>query len=248
MKGIKTGFKKVTGIYLATVLLLITGALALYVSMDRQDPCDNTPYGGQALFSEYRQYFDGYSPAEDLPVAGCLLESDDETEKKDPEEVDVDPVKPPPAPKPEPSPAPEPAPEPAPAPGPLQMTPDEQLMFDLVNRERESRGIPVYIWDDRLHEAARAKSKEMIELNYFSHDSPTLGDWPGIFKYFNISHSGGAENIAKNRSITNAHNRLMDSEGHMQNILNTNLTHAAIGIVQDPSGYYFITQLFIKPK
>ncbi|WP_409347259.1 peptidoglycan-binding protein [Paenibacillus sp. MBLB4367] len=153
-----------------------------------------------------------------------------------------------PRPKPTPPPTPKPTPKPTPAPSKPPATglsAEEQQMVDLVNQERQKAGLKPLAVDTQLSHSARLKSKDMVDLNYFSHDSPTYGSPFDMMKQFGISYRTAGENIACNSSVSKAHTSLMNSQGHRENILKSSFTHIGIGIVDGgPCGKMF-TQQFI---
>ncbi len=124
---------------------------------------------------------------------------------------------------------------------------DELKMLSLVNKEREKAGISPLAMDEELVKIARLKSQDLIDKNYFSHQSPTYGDPFTMMKNFGVTYSYAGENLAGNHSVEKAHESLMNSPGHRANILNPNYTKIGIGIVEGgPYGIMF-TQLFIRP-
>ncbi len=138
---------------------------------------------------------------------------------------------------------PEPDPD-QPVPG---LTAAEQEMFNLLNRERTSRGLRPLQVDMRLVNIARMKSQDMITNNYFSHYSPTYGVFTTMLRNNGISFRLAGENLAGASSTVQAHNSLMNSTDHRGNILRSGYTHVGIGIVNGgPYGSMF-TQLFIIP-
>ncbi|ATW26027.1 CAP domain-containing protein [Candidatus Formimonas warabiya] len=125
------------------------------------------------------------------------------------------------------------------------LTADEQKMVDLVNAERTAAGLPALEVDMRLVKTARMKSQDMIDNNYFDHNSPTYGSPFDLMKSQGITYRTAGENLAGNSSVDGAHKGLMNSSGHRANILNKNYTHIGIGIIDGgPYGKMF-TQHFI---
>ncbi len=124
------------------------------------------------------------------------------------------------------------------------LTAEEQQMVNLVNQERVKVGLQPLEVDMRLVKVARMKSQDMIDNNYFSHQSPTYGSPFDMMKAQGISYGYAGENLAGNQSVQAAHTSLMNSSGHRANILNTNFKHVGIGIVHGgPYGIMF-TQEF----
>lgn len=132
---------------------------------------------------------------------------------------------------------------------PYKLTSLEQQMVDLVNQERTKRNLKPLIVDWEVARVARIKSQDMVDNNYFSHNSPIYGSPFKMLTDFAIKYVYAGENIAANSSVEKAHTSLMNSEGHRNNILNTNFTHIGIGIVESPKYGYMFTQQFIsKPQ
>ncbi|QXM06426.1 CAP domain-containing protein [Crassaminicella indica] len=127
-----------------------------------------------------------------------------------------------------------------------RLTDDEQQMFNLINKERTKKGLKPLTLDISVTNVARLKSQDMIDNNYFSHNSPTYGSPFDMLKQFGIKYLSAGENIAGNPSVKNAHTSLMNSEGHRRNILNPNFTHIGIGIKNGGKYGKIYTQMFIQ--
>jgi len=159
------------------------------------------------------------------------------------------PVPTPPQPVPvPPQPTPQPTPEPKPVPvqptQPAALSVDEQRMYDLVNGERSKQGLKPLAIDMELVKLARMKAKDMIDKNYFSHQSPTYGSPFDMMKNAGVSYRTAGENLAGASTVDRAHTNLMNSPGHRANILNSGYTSAGIGVVNGgPYGKMFV-QLF----
>lgn len=151
-----------------------------------------------------------------------------------------------PAPQPVPVPQPTPAPNPAPTPAPVSgLSAQEQQMVDLVNQERAKAGLAPLKVDLTLVRLARLKSQDMIDKNYFDHNSPTYGSPFDMMRNAGITYRYAGENLAGNQSVEAAHNALMNSPGHRANILKPEYTDIGIGIVQGGPYGLMITQMFI---
>lgn len=108
----------------------------------------------------------------------------------------------------------------------------EKQMLDLINAERISYGLEPLSLNPVLTQVARDHSKEMIEKDYFSHDS-----YDGTLFWERMKDAGYpiyrvAENIAMNYppDVVKAHENLMNSPGHRANILNPDYNEIGIGI------------------
>ncbi|HOJ09897.1 MAG TPA: CAP domain-containing protein [Clostridiales bacterium] len=148
----------------------------------------------------------------------------------------------PPQPEPKPEPKPEPTPEVAP---PSDATADEKALLDLVNKARADAGAGPLKFDSELLKVARLKAKDMVDKNYFNHDSPTYGSPFDMMRQFNISFRTAGENIAGNRTVDGAFKAWMNSEGHRKNILNGSFNYTGIGIVESSKYGKILVQMFI---
>ena len=120
----------------------------------------------------------------------------------------------------------------------------EKQVVELTNKERANQGLPALAMDQPLMAAAREKSQDMKDHNYFSHTSPTFGSPFDRLKALGISYKSAGENIAKGQtSAAQVVEAWMNSEGHRANILNPEFTHIGVGYVK--SGNIW-TQQFIK--
>lgn len=123
----------------------------------------------------------------------------------------------------------------------------EAQMVELVNEERRARGLVELVIDERLVEVARAHSREMFELGYFSHQSPNTGSPFDRMTNAGIEYQRAGENLAYAQSVAVAHRGLMDSPGHRENILRPEFTRIGVGVIAAGAYGRMFTQLFIRP-
>lgn len=120
----------------------------------------------------------------------------------------------------------------------------EEKVVALTNAERAKNGLSALKIDRPLMAAAREKSQDMKDKNYFSHTSPTFGSPFDRLKALGIAYKSAGENIAKGqRTPEEVVQAWMNSEGHRANILNKDFTHIGVGYVKDGNIW---TQQFIK--
>jgi len=133
-----------------------------------------------------------------------------------------------------------------PAAGAVSLSSKEQQMVNMINEARSNAGVPALQVSSQLTSAARAKSSDMVNLNYFNHQSPTYGDLGGLLKRYSVSYRCAGENLAMNSngSVSAAHNSLMGSSGHRSNILDRRFSHVGVGIKTKSDGTHYYTQLF----
>jgi uncharacterized YkwD family protein len=133
----------------------------------------------------------------------------------------------------------------APVPKLTGLTADEEQMIRLVNQARAQMGLQALIADSALTHTARLKSQDMVNLNYFAHQSPTYGSPFEMMSQFGVEFQSAGENIACNQTVSAAHQALINSQGHRDNILNTGFNYIGIGIISGgPCGEIY-TQDFV---
>ena len=125
------------------------------------------------------------------------------------------------------------------------MNSDEKEVFDLINKQRTNNGLAALKNDSEVQRVARIKAQDMVDNNYFSHNSPTYGSPFDMLKSFKISYKTAGENIAGNSSNSSAVTAWMNSSGHKANILNSNFNYTGIGVVSSPKYGKMYVQLFI---
>lgn len=129
------------------------------------------------------------------------------------------------------------------------LTSMEQQMVTLINQARAQNNLPALQVDMQVTNVARIKAQDMIDNNYFSHNSPKYGSPFDMMKSFGVHFVKAGENIAGNQTVQAAHNALMNSPGHRQNILSPDYTHIGIGIKQGGQYGNMFSQMFVsKPK
>lgn len=134
-----------------------------------------------------------------------------------------------------------PAPTQAPAATTGSVNEFEKKVFELVNQERAKAGLKALQLDTKLSEVARAKSADMKNKGYFSHQSPTYGSPFDMMKQFGITYKTAGENIAKGQKTPEEVMKAwMNSDGHRKNIMSADFTHIGVGYVD---GHW--TQMFI---
>lgn len=112
------------------------------------------------------------------------------------------------------------------------MSKQEQANAVLVNEYRAALGILPMEWDARLIQAARRHSKEMSDLDFFAHESPTPANKTHTMRMKNAGHPHGtAENIAAGSGSGEAVFWMwFNSPGHHKNMVGKG--HVGIGVGQ----------------
>jgi uncharacterized protein YkwD len=121
----------------------------------------------------------------------------------------------------------------------------EYQLFDLTNATRVKHDLSVLDWDERVRETARNHSIDMADHNYFSHTN-LAGQSPfDRMQQDNILFSVAGENLAYGQtSSVFAHEGLMNSLGHRENILKAEYTLLGVGVAFNSSSQPYFTQNF----
>ncbi|MGO0905791.1 CAP domain-containing protein [Clostridioides difficile] len=122
----------------------------------------------------------------------------------------------------------------------------QKEVVDLVNVDRSKAGLNPLTLDADVSNVATKKSQDMIDNNYFAHNSPTYGSPFDMLKKFGISYKTAGENIAMGQKTPKeVVNAWMNSEGHRKNILNPNYSKIGVGVAQKSGGSIYWTQIFV---
>ncbi|MDP9478741.1 MAG: CAP domain-containing protein [Actinomycetota bacterium] len=114
----------------------------------------------------------------------------------------------------------------------------EKRTLDLHNETRVANGLPAFCVQPKLTNAARAHSQEMLDKDYFSHNSYDGETFGARLKRFGYTSSGYSyytvgENIAWGSGSYGSPDAIfkgwMNSTGHKANILNKNFREIGIG-------------------
>jgi uncharacterized protein YkwD len=123
----------------------------------------------------------------------------------------------------------------------------EQRIVELVNAERASVGVPPLKLNSALSDAARYHTADLIQDNYFQHDSYDRVNsslvwkctWSTRINGFYTGWSSLGENIAAGTSTPEGAMGLwMNSTGHRNNILNAGYWEIGAGYYSGGGDYY----------
>ncbi|WP_017416857.1 CAP domain-containing protein [Clostridium tunisiense] len=131
----------------------------------------------------------------------------------------------------------------------------EKEILTYVNQERTKAGLKPLAWEENMRPIARYKSNNMLQYNYFEHNTPSLNNASPMdlaTKYFKYNTNGYGENIFYSQGYPEATttakylvDQWMNSPGHRANILSANWTKMGAGVVFSSQGnYVYATQHF----
>ncbi len=123
---------------------------------------------------------------------------------------------------------------------PTTATNEGNQVFQLVNQRRIENGLTELTYRNDIQDAANIRANEIIST--FSHTRP---DGSSCFTSVNVNYYAIGENIASGqKSAAEVMNAWMNSPGHRANILSTQFTGIAVGVVQYQGVNYWV-QIFI---
>ncbi|MEK3936810.1 CAP-associated domain-containing protein [Sporosarcina sp. FSL W7-1349] len=122
----------------------------------------------------------------------------------------------------------------------------EQQLFDLTNAARVRHGLNALKWEPVVAGTARKHSVDMADHDYFSHEN-LRGQSPfDRMADDGIKFRGAGENLAYGQSSSIfAHEGLMNSEGHRENILLTGYSHLGTGVAFNEKSQPYFTENFL---
>lgn len=122
----------------------------------------------------------------------------------------------------------------------------ELQLFDLTNAARVRHGFSILKWDDAVSHTAQKHSTDMAVQNYFSHENK-VGKSPfDRMEDDGITFKSAGENLAYGQSSSIfAHEGLMNSPGHRENILLNTYSHIGIGVDFNEKSQPYYTENFL---
>ncbi len=133
---------------------------------------------------------------------------------------------------------------------PHALTPAEQKLFEMTNRERKKNGVPPLKLNLVLCQVARAHSENMARQGKLAHKLD------GKDQFVRIKGAGyrfrfAGENVGRGNKDSNQEDvleALVKSPEHRANILKKEYTEIGVGIAYDGKDFTYYTQDFAKPR
>lgn len=134
---------------------------------------------------------------------------------------------------------------------PINLFDEEMIIFELVNKEREKRGLYALSWNSQLADLARRYSNKMAQENFFSHYDKDGNSVPERATAMKITKW---KRIGENLFMCEGYEKFsqiavkgwMQSRPHRQNILEENYNQTGIGIGRSRNGSIYVTQIFLQ--
>ncbi len=120
-----------------------------------------------------------------------------------------------------------------------------EYVLNKINSTRNENGLPSLSLDDLLTSTAQTKAEDMVNNNYFAHNSPTYGTPFEMMKNAGVIYKTAGENIAGNSDIDDAINSFLASDNHRKNLLSNSYNYIGIGIDKSDKYGYILVLMFI---
>ena len=123
---------------------------------------------------------------------------------------------------------------------PAAASSDEGSFISKINEIRASRGLGTLAVDGQLTAVARSWSQHMASDGTLEHNPSLAGQVSGW-------HTLG-ENVGTGPSDESIEAAFENSPHHFENMVDPSFTEIGVGVVQDSSGTYWVTEDFEQPK
>lgn len=125
------------------------------------------------------------------------------------------------------------------------LTQEEQETLKLINEYRRQNGLRELKPFSNLQEVAEIKAHDLVQNEYFSHVSETLGTPFQMLEENNVEYLIAGENLAGNTTPERAVEAWINSPSHRENILEEEFEYTGICVIESPIYGKVFVQLFI---
>lgn len=127
----------------------------------------------------------------------------------------------------------------------VTLSTEERDTLNLINEYRNENGLeslkPCY----ELQEVAKLKAEDLVNNNYFAHNSEKLGTPFEMLEANNVDYQIAGENLAGNTTCKRAVNAWINSEAHRDNILEEKYEYTGIYVIDSDIYGKIYVQLFM---
>lgn len=127
----------------------------------------------------------------------------------------------------------------------VNLSQEEQETLDFVNQYRKQNGLKALKPLARLQQTAKLKATDLVENEYFSHNSKQLGTPFEMLKANQVSYDIAGENLAGNMTPKKAVKSWIQSQTHRENILEEKFNYTGVCVIESPVYGKIFVQLFI---
>lgn len=122
---------------------------------------------------------------------------------------------------------------------------EEETTLKLINEYRKQNGLKELKAISKLQEAAYLKADDLVQNEYFSHTSETLGTPFEMLQANGVEYKVAGENLAGNTTPERAVEAWINSKAHRENILDEDYEYTGIVAIDSPVYGKVYVQLFI---
>lgn len=122
---------------------------------------------------------------------------------------------------------------------------EERDTLDLINQYRNENGLQSLKPVVELQRVAKLKAEDIVNNDYFAHDSDTLGTPFEMLEANNVEYGVAGENLAGNTTPKNAVQEWINSQDHRDNILDERFGYTGICVIDSEEYGKVFVQLFI---
>jgi len=125
----------------------------------------------------------------------------------------------------------------------------EAALVARIDAMRSAQGLPPLERHDGLVAVARAHSQDMVDHDFFAHQSPTTNGPADRVRAASLSSGLVLENLGHGVDAASIHDGLVASAQNRSNILNRDVTHVGVGVVLRTTGSrreYVVTEMFFR--
>lgn len=129
-------------------------------------------------------------------------------------------------------------------------TKDEKILLELINKERAKKELPPLRANPLLFKVARAHSANMARQQKMEHELDNKKPGERILAS-GYDYGRATENLATADGpvpLARIVADWMDSKIHRENILDTKVSEAGLGIAKNAKGEVYYTQVFARPR
>jgi hypothetical protein len=123
---------------------------------------------------------------------------------------------------------------------PAAASSDEDFYINKINQIRASRGLGTLAVNGQLTAVARSWSQQMAGDGTLAHN-PNLGSQVSGWRTLGENVGTGSDNASIEAAFEN-------SPHHFENMVDPSFTEIGVGVVQDSSGTYWVTEDYEQPK
>jgi uncharacterized protein YkwD len=125
---------------------------------------------------------------------------------------------------------------------------EAQVMLDMVNQERQRKGLSPLLYDARAEKVAQTKAADLIKNDYLDHNSSKLGSIEAMLRQKGVTGIIFSESIAQCESVEIAYMVLLKSVDQQQGFTSDHFTHIGIGVVKGGKWGRVFVQLLMGPE